>query len=469
MYFEKGMVDSMEHLGEIQIPEIEEKKRWNPKWKIAAGILAGCIVVFAAAVIVFVKLYFTEERALLKALGNLSAEMRERQALWEEASGNGPEDSLNQIKLTTVCNLSGDELPFTLGVDTVLLRDADARRMKADTEISVMNNKLAELNLYGEDRSLSVGLPGFFAQNLVFDTERIDIQYNASLLAEKFGALEDGAISIDLFPAHRLLSWMSYLENWQDGIHMEKLEELIDINVPERENMKYRCSQYRLTISKDWINDRMAEIKAAALEEITAETGTAPGAAVAEEAEIMAEIIQDIVVIIAVEEKNDRIVRVSLEEPIAVSAGTKEHKIEIETRGNICFLGEDRSIDDIVVSVESEVPLTSLGLDERLLAVFGSKDGTEDKIEMQLHAELLYDENDTSVTADLHKLTVSVDRIGTYKLTGEAVLAPLREAIEPPAGESIRLFEMTEGEYQDLQQQILKKVWRWMKAYSIFG
>ena len=69
----------MEHLGEIQIPEIEEKKRWNPKWKIAAGILAGCIVVFAAAVIVFVRLYFTEERALLKALGNLSAEMRERQ------------------------------------------------------------------------------------------------------------------------------------------------------------------------------------------------------------------------------------------------------------------------------------------------------------------------------------------------------------------------------------------------------
>ena len=93
--------------------------------------------------------------------------------------------------------------------------------------------------------------------------------------------------------------------------------------------MKYRFSKYRLTILKDWINDRMAEIKAAALEEITAETGTAPGAAVAEEAEIMAEIMQDIVVIIAVEEKNDRIVRVSLEEPIAVSAGTKEHKIEI--------------------------------------------------------------------------------------------------------------------------------------------
>ena len=429
----------MEQLGEIQIPEIEEKKHWNRKWKMAAGILAGCIAVILAAVIVFVRLYFTEERALLKAFRNLSEEIQEQQALWEEASGNGPADSLDQIRLTTICNLSGEELPFTLGVDTTLLRDADARRMKADTEFSVMNNKLLELNLFGEDRTLCVGLPDLFEQNLVFDTEQIDVQYNASLFAEKFGALEDHAISIDLFPAKRFLPWMQYLESWQEGISMEKLEELIDINVPERENRKYRCSQYRLTISKDWINGRIAEIKAAAEEKATAE------------------------------EKADRIVRISLEEPVAVAIGEKEREIEIEVSGDICFLGEDRSIDDIVVSMESEVPLTVLGLDEWLLTVFGSKDGTEDKIEMQLRAEFLYDENDTSVTAELHRLTVSVDPFGTYKLTGEAVLMPLQEAIEPPAGEAIRLFEMTEEEYQDLEQQIMRKIWRWMKAYSIFG
>lgn len=460
----------MEQLGEIQIPEIEEKKRWNRKWKIAAGLLAGCIVVFAAAAVIFAKLYFTEERALLKAFRNLSEEIQERQALWEAASGNDSADSLNQIELTTICNLSGEELPFTLGVDTILLRDADARRMEIDTAFSVMNNRLAELNLYAEDRTLSVGLPDFFEQNLVFDTERIDIQYNASLLAEKFGALEEHAFSIDLFPPQSFLPWMRYLENWQDGIGMEKLEELIDINVPERENMKYRCSQYRLTISKDWVNGRAAEIKAAAEERVAAEGAAAEtGSTAADEAEITAEIMQDIVVTIAVEEKNDRIVRISLEEPITVSIGTEEHKIEVEMTGDICFLGECRSIDDIVVSMESEIPLNALGLDEWFLAIFGNKEDAEDKIEMQLRAELLYDENDTSVTADLHKLTVSVDRFGTYKLTGEAVLAPLREEIEPPAGENIRLFEMTEEEYNDLKRQIMEKVWRWMKAYSIFG
>lgn len=463
--FRKGMIDFMEQLGEIQIPEIEEKKHWNRKWKRAAGILAGCIAVILAAVIVFVRLYFTEERALLKAFRNLSEEIQEQQALWEEASGNGPADSLDQIRLTTICNLSGEELPFTLGVDTTLLRDADARRMKADTEFSVMNNKLLELNLFGEDRTLCVGLPDLFEQNLVFDTEQIDVQYNDSLFAEKFGALEDHAISIDLFPAKRFLPWMQYLESWQEGISMEKLEELIDINVPERENRKYRCSQYRLTISKDWINGRIAEIKAVAEEKATAEEK----AGIAIEEEVTGAITRDIIVTIAVEEKNDRIVRISLEEPVAVAIGEKEREIEIEVSGDICFLGEDRSIDDIVVSMESEVPLTVLGLDEWLLTVFGSKDGTEDKIEMQLRAEFLYDENDTSVTADLHRLTVSVDRFGTYKLTGEAVLMPLQEAIEPPAGEAIRLFEMTDEEYQDLEQQIMRKIWRWMKAYSIFG
>lgn len=434
----------MEHLGEIQIPEIEEKKHWNRKWKMAAGILAGCIVVFAAAAIIFARLYFTEERALFKAFQSLEEEIQERQTLWERASGNGAEDSLNRIKLTTVCNLSGEELPFTLGVDTILLRDAGARRMKAGTEFSIMNNKLVEWNLYGEDKTLSMALPGFFEQNLVFGAERIDIQYNESLLAEKFGDLEDCAISIDLFPAKRLLPWMRYLENWQEGISVEKMEELIDLNVPEKDNRQYRCSQYRLTISKDWLNERIS--------------GKA----------VIAEIPRDIVVVIAIEEKNDRIVRILLDEPFVLCMEKNKRRIEMEATGSICFLGESRGIDDIVVSMESEIPLAALGLNERFLEVFG-KDSAEEKIRMQSSIELLYDENDTSVTANLHKLTVSVDMLGTYKMTGEAVLEPLREDIEPPEGENIRLFEMTEEEYQDLTKQIMQKIWRWMKAYSIFG
>ncbi|MCM1199999.1 MAG: hypothetical protein NC312_02095 [Bacteroides fragilis] len=455
----------MEQLGEIQIPEIEEKKRRGRKWKIAAGILAALLVVLTAAGVIFAKWYFTEERALLRALRNLSEEIQERQVLWEAAVGNGTADGLDRIKLTTVCNLSGGELPFTLGIDTMLRRDAGARKMEASTEFSVMNHKLVKWNLYGEDKLLSMAFPGFLEQNFVFDAERIDLQYNASLLAEKFGALEDCAFSIDLFPARKPFPWPQYLEDWQEEIHIEKLEDPTDVEIPEKDDRQYRCSQYRLTIAGDWVNHGIEEW----LETFSAGTGGRKGIADSWKlGEGRAEIARDIVVLIAVEEKNDRIVRISLEEPFILSVEKEEQNIEMETIGSVCFLGEGRHIDDIVVSAETAFPLAALGLDERLLAVFGGGDGAEDKIEMRLCAELLYNENDTSVTAGLQGLTVSVDRFGTCKLTGEAVLEPLREEIGPPAGENIRLFEITEEEYQSLVRQVMQKVGRWLKAYSIF-
>lgn len=441
----------MEQFGEIQIPEIEEKKRWSRKRKIAAGIFVGCIIMSIIAVFVFFRLYFTEERAFLRAFRKLAEEMRERQELWEEATGNGPEDSLDQIRLTTICNLSGEELPFTLGVDTILIRDADAREMRSETKFSVMNNQLAELEIYGEDNTLIVTLPDFFEQNFIFDAERIDLQYNESLFAEIFGVLEDCEISVNLFRDKEPIQWMKYLADWQEEIDLEKLENLIDISVPEKDDRKYRCSQYRLTIPKDWINRLMTDCM-----EISGNWAAEKGMTV--------ESTQDLVIVIAIEEKTDRIVRILMEEPIALSFGNAENKIEMEAGGSICFLGEGRSIDDIVVSMQAEMPFE---INERLKAVFGYD--TEDKIEIQMSAEALYHENDTSVTADLHKLTVSVDRIGEFKLTGEAVLEPLREEIETPTGENIRLFEMTEEEYRDLKEQLLKKIWRWMKAYSIFG
>lgn len=448
----------MEQMEEIQIPEIEERKQWGGtrRRKIAAGILTGCVIVFLAGIFAFVKWYYSEENVFLRACRNLTGEVLERQKLWEDATGKGPGDELDRIKLTTVCNLSGDGLPMTLGVDTVLERDADARKMKACTKFSVSNSKLAELDVYGEDKELIVTLPDFFEKNFVFDAERIDIQYNNSLFANLFGTLKDCEISIDLFPEGKPVSWAEYLEGWKDNIQIEKLDKAAAITVPERDDRQYRCSQYRLTISADWLN-QLAE------DYLEAEGGFP------EEEGITVGIVRDIAVVVAIEEKNDRIVRISLEEPFVVSVEGEADGITVKTSGSICFLGEGRSIDDIFVSLQTEVPLTALGLDERLLAAFGNRSGTEDNMVMDLRTETLYDENDMCVTSKLHGLTISVDRIGSFKLTGEMELEPLRESVEAPVGESIRLFEITEEEYRDLRDQIMKKIWRWLKALSIFG
>ena len=148
----------------------------------AACPIPDAIVLIAAGFLV-IRWYGSEERALVKGMLNLAEEVKERQALWETASGNAPEDPFGAMKMTTVFNVSSEELPVTLGVDTVFLRDAKARRLRADTEISVMNNKLAGVSLIGLDHTLIVTIPVFFRQNLELDTQRIDRQYNDSLFA----------------------------------------------------------------------------------------------------------------------------------------------------------------------------------------------------------------------------------------------------------------------------------------------
>ncbi len=455
----------MNQFEEIQIPEIEEKKHFGRpfrrNWKTAAGIFAGIAAAAAIAAFVFVRLYFTEERIILRAFRNLAEEISECQELWETAAGTGPGngqagDGLDRIKLETVCNLSGEGLPFTLGVDTTLAWDAAARKLEAGTKFSVSNTKLAELELYGDGSELILRLPDFSEKNFAFDAERIDEQYNASLFANIFGTLQNHEISVNLFSKRNPVSWLQYLDGWQEMVSIEKLENPIDINVPEKNDRQYRCSQYRLTISADWMNALMKDCTEAS------------GGTLSEKG-ITVETAGDIAVIIAVEEKNDRIVRISSEEPFRIRVGNEEGGIAFETSGEICFLGEARSIDDIFVSMQTKMPIQALGIDERLLAAFGSKSGTEDTIAVDLRAETFYHENDTRVTAELHGLTVSVDRIGSFKLTGKAELEPLSEELKGPAGERIRLFEITEDEYRELRDQIMKKIWRWMKALSFFG
>lgn len=421
----------MEQYEEIPIPEIEERmpRKRKPMF-LAAGM---CAALAAVIVTVIVMVYGKEERALVKSLQNLAKEMEEWQSLWEAAGGK------EGFALDTVLNLSAEELPITLGVDTVLRKDDSERKLQATTVFSVMNNKLLELGIYAEDETVMASLPSIWQQNFSFGTKRIDRQYNDSLLAKKWGQIESGEISCTLFPEQDPLFWKAMFSRYKEvvdilskkkkdedkalsEITIEKLEgEILIDSVAEHSSRQYRCSQYRVAL------------------------------------------VEDVVLLIAVDE-NERIVRVSLEEPLWIE--------DKKLTGSIFFMGEDRSIDDIVVEMQMELPLDYIPLEERLLSVFGNRiaqEGTEDKIEITLAAEMVYDESDTCVVANLDKLTASVDRIGTFQVKGNMTFAPLQEEIEPLSGETIRLFEMTEEEYKDLERQLLQKLWKWSIFSKLFG
>ena len=416
----------MEQQDEILIPEIEDKP--NKKRKLTVGIAAVCFVAVAAVVVVIAEVYFSENRALLKGLQNLAAEVQEWQELTEK-------NKTGAVNAETSFNISVEELPVTLGIDTQIQSDVEARKLRASTEVSVMNMNLAKAEIYGEDETLAVAVPTIWEQNFVFDTKQIDRQYNDSLLAEKWGRLEEfPEISLDLFAERERLSWHELVTHCSEilkDLEIERIEEKIAVNIPEKDNKQYQCSQYRVVMPVTEIMGMEWDVSD-----------------------------ENMILLVSVDE-NKRIVQISLEEPLLLPDG--------ELTGSISFVGEERSIDDIIVNMQIKGKADMPRLDESLLSELAGIN-LEQTVEVEMSAECVLDENDTSVTINLDKLTASVTDLGALKMNGSIILAPLLEEIEPLAGESIRIFEITEEEYDALVWQMTKKLlWKMSIVGKLFG
>lgn len=403
---------------EILIPEIEEKPHRNIK--LPLGIAAVCVIVFAVAAAVIARVCFDEERALLRGLQNLAEETKERQEL-------AGQDGTDAMKAVTKLNVSVENFPVTLGIDTVLLRDANARKMLASTEFSVMNNKLAELQVYGEDESLMLAAPTIWEKNFVLDTKQIDRQYNDSVLAKEWGRIElpEGMeISIDLFPTMENLSWEDVLAHCLEMIEeltIERLEKEITISVPEKEDIVYQCSQYRVVVPAEFMR----------VERIGVDY-----------------VDKDMALLIFVDE-DDRIIRISLEEPFSVSDG--------KLTGDIYLIGEERSIDDMIVNMQLQVLADISEINDSLLLGLRDED-MHPTVETTISAEVVYREDDMNVIVNLNELTASVAPIGALNISGTLTLEPLREEISLPERETIRVAEITEAVYNELEGQLMKKL-----------
>lgn len=403
---------------EILIPEIEEKPHRNIK--LPLGIAAVCVIVFAVAAAVIARVCFDEERALLRGLQNLAEETKERQEL-------AGQDGTDAMKAVTKLNVSVENFPVTLGIDTVLLRDANARKMLASTEFSVMNNKLAELQVYGEDESLMLAAPTIWEKNFVLDTKQIDRQYNDSVLAKEWGRIElpEGMeISIDLFPTMENLSWEDVLAHCLEMIEeltIERLEKEIAISVPEKEDIVYQCSQYRVVVPAEFMR----------VERIGVDY-----------------VDKDMALLIFVDE-DDRIIRISLEEPFSVSDG--------KLTGDIYLIGEERSIDDMIVNMQLQALADISEINDSLLLGLRDED-MHPTVETTISAEVVYREDDMNVIVNLNELTASVAPIGALNISGTLTLEPLREEISLPERETIRVAEITEAVYNELEGQLMKKL-----------
>ncbi len=422
---------------EIEIPQINANEEKGKKRLWTAGIVTACLVVVLLLAVTLWKVYFSDERRLLKGISVLSEEALAVKNIWKERSDSELYEVFDKGQLTAVLNISGEELPITLGLDTKTMRDVDARKMKSDISISVSNMKLAEMILYGDKKQVIFSLPDFWKQNLSFGTTHIEQQYNQSMWAEIFGNIGEEEITLDLFQKSKTEE-KEIAEKLAEEIDFKKLLEEVTIekeatNGKEGTNGK-EAEQYRVTIPQ----------------------------AVWEEA-VASDVVSDVVCLIELDKKN-RIQTIQIEEMEVLTNSVNE---AISISGTISFQGEQRSIDDIHVMLETKLPMQALQLEEELqsvMEIFGNQRGVEDYITILTDVNLSFDENDIGVSADLNELTISVDRIGTYKIRGSVKAEPLSDGISPLEGEIIPLFEMTQREYEDLAQQFMNYVNKWERV-----
>lgn len=443
---------------QIYIPQMEEKPHKNTK--IVVAVILGCVAVFAAiavAGVMVVRAYNSDERKFMKGFMNLAEEINERRQLWETATGESLTDGGGSTQTEMTFNLSSDQFPITIGLDMSFLKDNDARKIKNDAVLSVMNNDLIGYSIYGDDKRIILSIPEIWRQNLEFYPNQIDRQYNESLLAEKFGTIDSEEISIDFFSENEdnlssnvfnewLEAVLEFSQNMKNsttgsvqGITVEKLDGTVSVSFPEKDDKEYECREYRMIISKEWIESMQNA-------GVTVNTTGV---------EVNTVISSDFVLLIDMD-KNSRIIRISSEKPVQFQVESDEFSGIAGYSMSIGFLGEKRSIDDIYVSMDIDYALGMTGLYSG-----------EEKFLIQFGAQIGYDENDTCVTIDIDKLELYNDDIGTLKMTGKIDIEPLKKKIQPLDGETIQLFRITEEEYEDLENQLNDTIMKWVNILSL--
>lgn len=440
-------------MDEILIPILEEQPGKN--WKKAAGILTVCfLMVLCISGIIYI-VYNTPERRVMRGFGHLAEEIKELQS--ESNSLQGESDGLQSsgLQVSTKLNVSGDGLPNTIGVDAILLMELeeqglnvpeqnvqekntrkedvyDEYRIFIDNKFSVMNNELATVSLYLDEWEdlIQAALPDFWDGRLELALDNLDSQYNKSVIADYWGTVPENGISLHL-PTKRF-SMQQLLEGMRvEEIGETTVEEKGDVVVGAIEKArKYKCKQYRV-----WFPE--------------------PG--------ITAEIALD---------RKNYIRKIVLLEPWKIAEAESDMGTSIYPEmicvenAQFMLLGERHSIDDIGVSIGTRIESEKWSW----LNVTSSEKGLL-QADLQMEGKVTCGEKgriDAPVSFEVSRLTISVDNIGEYLVTGTASAGRLVEQPWPLTGEAVAITELSEETYLEIEENIRREIEKWQKTYSAF-
>ena len=434
-------------MNEILIPVIEERPGKN--WKKAAGILTVCFLMVLCIFGIIYIVYNTPERRIMRGFGHLAEEIKELKdkSNSSQDGGNGLQEESaglqsGGLQVSTKFNVSGEGLPNTIGVDTILMVEPEEQgrnRISADTKFSVMNNELASVNLYIDEREdlIQAALPDFWDGHLELDQDNLDSQYNKSVIANYWGTVPENGISLHL-PAKRLT-----MQQLLDGMTVEEtgnvtVEETGDATVGEVKNVtigtvagrtrQYKCKQYQvwfpeLGITAEIALDRKNYIRKIVLPESWK----------------------------IVEAESDKGTSV-LPEMICIESA------------QFTLFGERHSIDDIGISIGIRIESEKWNW----LTVASSEKGLL-QADLQLEGKIICGEkgrNDAAVSFELSELTLLVDDLGEYRITGTASAGRLAMHPQPLTGEAVVITELPEETYLEIEENIREEIEKWQKTYS---
>lgn len=463
---------------------------YQPHGKKKSGkvfAVAACVIAVFVILGVSVWAYYTNTAVykIAKGFRNLNVEFEEmKNPLAEKIDmqnilimlGEGGSHVKTRMNFTTDTFLG----TATLGVDTDLYRDVQAKELDSSTTISIMNYEAAHLNLYGTEEKICFSIPELFLEDMYFDTENVVSQYNDSVLADDylFGKLNMEDFSIDLFPEDEEGKSVS---NWGSAdYYIDKYGSQLEAC---RENMiieKVEKGLYRMTFTQQ-DTDRLAmellhTYDAYGIEEIDLD----------EEMEDYDHFIASDVSFLFEINKENRIESITLENPIELLDGEASMDMEL------FFLGEERSIDKMqgkitMINVLGDKMETVCQLvqtaDEDDYQVdmdikymdYGEKDyGSKMKLTMNSDASKdtfdvsfsMKENGDTfemlaegslddivqgeSFVLDLDEFTVKADGEQLFKITGDMAVEPLKEKITPSVKAENAIFEMSYEEIGDI-------------------
>lgn len=464
------------------------KPRKNSGAKIMIAAACFLLAVAAAGISVVAYIRSTPGYKLGRGLRNLAREVEQaKNPLLDKIGFDGLMSMMHEDGSHTESSLNfSAELPFfgttTIGIDTELYKDIDARELSAVTKLSLMNYEFAQLLIAADKDVFCFSVPELFIENMYIDNENVVSQYNRSIFAKSGFSSDLEEFSIDLFgdkEKKTVLDIMGGLGTVRDqfaqelGACREKMElekagkGLYRVSFPAKETDRLFQSYVRNYQDVYGMEKEM---------EMLLECGEL--------------ISSDIALLFEIDRQN-RIESIILEEPVEMLDG------RCLAGGEIFFLGEDRSIDKIQGKISLEVSGASekkvfwqvqlapeenlyrfdmdLKLAEDVETVAKVKytvncDAAEDVFDMTFawedgkedfgfEAAGSIDEvvSGESLKIDLEEALLCIDGEEMCKLTGDILIEPLCDEVRTDVKAKTAFFEMTGADWADILDKIDKK------------